>query len=101
MDDEMFNIDPNGLMENGKMILSEVKVIEDALQDIMDAKKMLEGWGSPNKDKYETKVNAILPKMKEMLNALKMYGTIAINTSERVINSENIIASRIDNDFEG
>ena len=101
MNEEMFNIDPEGLEEKGNFILSKEKEIEEALQEIDDAKKLLEGWVSPNKDRYEAKVNNVLPKMQEMINSLKMYGTVATNAAERVKNSENIIASKIENNFEG
>ena len=97
--DEIINIDPKGLEEKGKLILAEANNIKEALQDIEDAKNLLAGWISPNKDKYEAKVNNILPKMQEMVDALNLYGTIAVNKAEKVLASENIIASKIDEDL--
>ena len=100
MNEDVFNIDPEGLDEKGKFILAKEKEIEDALQDIIDAKKLLEGWVSPNKERYEAKVNNVLPKMQEMKETLKLYGTVATNAAERVRNSENMIANRIENNLE-
>ena len=100
MNEEIFNIDPDGLDERGRFILTKEKEIEDALQDVEDAKKLLAGWRSPNKEKYEAKVNTISPKMQEMKETLKLYGNVAINAAERVKNSENMIASKIENNLE-
>lgn len=101
MNDDIFNIDPEGLEEKGREILNKEKTIREALQDINDAKKLLEGWQSPNKEKFESKVNIILPKMNEMNEALKLYGEIAVKAAERVKVSENLIANRIENDLQG
>ena len=101
MNDDIFNIDPEGLEEKGREILTEEKTIRDALQDISDAKKLLDGWQSSNKEKFESKVNMILPKINEMNEALRLYGEIAVKAAERVKASENLIANRIENDLQG
>ena len=101
MDDAIFNIDPDGLDEKGKEILNEARIIEEALEEINNAKKLLEGWNSPNKEKFENKVNETLPKMSEMTEALSMYGKVATEAAVKVKNTEARVANEIDNDFLG
>ncbi len=101
MNDDLIKLDPEGLDEQGKLILTEGKTIEEALSDVKDAMKLLEGWQSPNKEKYEVKVNKVLPKMLEMVESIKMFGNVAISASEKIKARENVISTRIDEDLEG
>lgn len=95
-EDVSFSISSEELDEKGKMIVQQYKVIEDALKEIEDSKAKLASWKSRNKDKYETKINAALPKMQEMAEAVKSYGDVASLTSRRLDRAENILSDQID-----
>ena len=101
MNDDIINLDPDGLDEQGKLILTDGKNIKEALQDVSDARKLLDGWVSPNKEKYDAKIDVILPKMLEMVENIELFGNVAISASEKAKASENIIASKIDEDLQG
>ena len=94
-----FSISTEGLIEKGKEIEKESNVIKEALNDINDARSSLEGWVSVNKDKFDNRIAAVLPKMNEMTEVIDSYSKVAIQTSERATAVENKIASAIDNDF--
>ena len=46
--------------------------------------------------RVETKINAALPKMQEMAEAVKSYGDVASLTSRRLDRAENILSDQID-----
>ena len=99
MDDEIFNIDPDGLEESGNKLINEVKIIDEAIQDIIDARKLLSGWVSPNKEKYDAKVDTTMPRIQTMSDSIRLYGTVAINRALKARNSENQIANKIEEDL--
>ena len=91
-----FSISSDELDEKGKMINQQFRIIEEALQEIEEAKGKLASWESRNKDKYENKINTALPKMHEMANAIKSYGDVASLTSRRLNHAESVLSSQID-----
>ncbi len=93
-----FSISTEGLTEKGKAIADESKIIKEALNDIDAARKSLDGWVSANKDRFESKIAAVLPKMNEMTEVIDSYSGVAVQTSQRAEAVENRIASAIDGD---
>lgn len=96
-----FSISTEGLIEKGKEIEKEAKIISEALNDINDARASLEGWVSTNKDKYDSRIANALPKMNEMVEVIDSFGKVAIQTSERATAVEDKIANAIDNSYLG
>ncbi len=96
MNDLNVSINPESLDEKGKAILDQFKIIEDSIKEIEDSKAQLASWQSQNKDKYEAKINAALPKMHEMSEAISSYGSVARITSRAIVNTENKISRAID-----
>ena len=96
VEDGSFKISTEGLAEKGKEITREIMIIKEALADIEATRKTLEGWVSQNKDRFDSKVASVLPKMYEITEILESFGSVAINTSERAINLEAKIAAAID-----
>ena len=94
--DGNFSISTEGLTEKGKEIAKESQVIKEALADIDAARKSLEGWVSANKERFEGKMTAILPKMYEMTEVIDSYSGVAVQTSERAMAVENKIAAAIE-----
>ena len=94
-----FSISTEGLTEKGKEIANESNVIKEALADIDAARKSLEGWVSTNKDRFESKIVAVLPKMNEMTEVIDSYSAVAVQTSQRAEAVENKIANAIENDY--
>ncbi len=90
------SIDPEGLIEKGKIIGKESEVIKQALVDIDEARKLLDGWVSQNRERYDAKLAAAIPKMEEMTEVIDSYSGVAIQASERAVNVENKIARAID-----
>ena len=90
------NVNPEELENNGDSILALFKTIEEAIAEIQEATKGLASWQSVNKDKYEAKLNAALPKMQEMAEAIASYGNVAKITSRAIRNTESIISRQID-----
>lgn len=95
-EDMSFSISSEELDENGKAIVQQYKIIDDALREIEESRDKLASWKSRNKDKYEAKINAALPKMHEMAEAVKSYGDVASLTSRRIDRAENILSNQID-----
>lgn len=93
-----FTISTEGLTEKGKDIAAESAKIKEALADIDAARKTLDGWVSANKDRYNNRIDAVLPKMYEMTEVIDSYSGVAIQTSERATAVENKIAAAIEND---
>ena len=93
-----FSITTEGLTDKGTEIGDGSKEIKEALNDIDAARKSLEGWISANKDRYDSKVAAAMPKMYEMTEVIDSYSGVAIQTSARAEAVENKIASAIEND---
>jgi len=98
MDDLNFSISTEGLTEKGKAIYEQSKIIKEALVDIDNARKSLEGWVSSNKERFDSKLAAVLPKMYEMTEVIDSYSGVAVQTSARAVAVENKIAQAIDND---
>ena len=98
MDDLNFSISTEGLTEKGKAIYEQSKIIKEALVDIDNARKSLEGWVSSNKERFDGKLAAVLPKMYEMTEVIDSYSGVAVQTSARAVAVENKIAQAIDND---
>ena len=94
-----FSISTEGLSEKGKEIAAESKKIKEALADIDAARASLEGWVSANKDKFESKVIEMLPKMKELTEVIDSYSGVAVQTSQRAEDVESKIASAIENNY--
>lgn len=94
-----FSISTEGLTEKGKEIAKESNIIKEALNDINEARSSLASWVSTNKEKYDNRISAALPKMNEMTEVIDSYSKVAVQTSERAQAVENKIASAIDNDF--
>ena len=94
--DGNFSISTEGLTEKGKEIAKESAAIKEALADIDAARKTLDGWVSANKDRFENKINAVLPKMYEMTEVIDSYSGVAVSTSERAVAVENKIAAAIE-----
>lgn len=92
-----FMISTEGLFDKGKAIGKESKVIKEALQEINEARKSLDGWVSQNKERYDNKLANALPKMYEMTEVIDSYSGVAVQTSERAVAVENKIASAIEN----
>ena len=90
-----FSISTEGLSENGEKIAKENNIIKEALNDIDEARKSLDGWVSENKNLYETKVGDLMPKMHEMVDVIDSYSGVAIQTSQRAEAVEQKIASSI------
>ncbi len=96
MDDLNISINPELLDEKGVAINEQFKIIDDAINEIESAQSLLASWHSVNKDKYETKVKDVLPKMKEMADTINSYGNVARVTGRAIINTEKIISDSID-----
>ena len=94
-----FSISTEGLTEKGKAIADESRLIKEALADIDNARKTLEGWVSANKDRFDSKLAAMLPKMNEMTEVIDSYSGVAVQTSQRAEAVENKIANAIENDY--
>lgn len=97
--DANFSISTEGLTEKGKEIARESEAIKQALADIDAARALLEGWVSRNKDAYDAKLVAVLPKMYEMTEVIDSYAGVAVQTSEKAVAVENKIAAAIDNNY--
>jgi uncharacterized protein YukE len=93
-----FMVSTEGLHDKGKDLSQESKKIKEALKDIDDARKALEGWISKNKERYDNKVGKGIPKMYEMTEVIDSFSGVAIQTSERAVAVENKIAAAIEND---
>ncbi len=96
VENDNFLVSTEGLTEKGNEINNEAKAIKEALADIDTARKTLDGWVSQNKDKFDSKVANLLPKMYEIVEILESFGGVAINTSERATDIEAKIAASID-----
>ena len=96
-----FSISTDGLTENGKEIAKQSEIIKQALADIDTARKSLDGWVSVNKDRFESKIAQVLPKMYEMTETIDLYSGVAVETSERVIDVESKIATAIESNYGG
>ena len=94
-----FSISTEGLTEKGKEIQKESNIIKESINAINEARASLEGWVSVNKDKFDSRIVSVLPKMNEMTEVIDSYSKVAIQTSERAIAVENKIANAIDNNF--
>ncbi len=94
-----FSISTEGLTEKGKAIADESRLIKEALADIDNARKTLEGWVSANKDRFDSKLASMLPKMNEMTEVIDSYSGVAVQTSQRAEAVENKIANAIENDY--
>ena len=94
-----FSISTEGLIEKGRSIAKESNIIKEALNDINEARASLESWVSANKDKYDSRIANVLPKMREMTEVIDSYSGVAIQTSERATAVENKIAAAIDQNF--
>ena len=90
------SVNPEELADKANIILAQYKIIDEAINEINEAKAGLASWQSANKDKYEARINNALPKMVEMADAIASYGNVANITSQAIINTENIIAKNID-----
>ena len=91
MSDLNINVNPEALDEKGERILTQARVIEEALQEIETAKNGLNSWQSTNKDKYDARINNALPKMREMKEAVASYGGVAKETARVIRNTEAAI----------
>ena len=91
-----FSISTEELTEKGREIEKNSKIIRDALESINEARTSLEGWVSTNKDKYDSRIARALPKMQEMIDAIESFGRVAVETSNRAMETEQKIASAID-----
>ena len=96
-----FSISTEGLTEKGKEIAKQSEIIKQALADIDTARKSLDGWVSVNKDRFESKIAQVLPKMYEMTETIDLYSGVAVETSERVIDVESKIATAIESNYGG
>ncbi len=96
MSDLNINVNPEALDEKGQRILEQARIISEALQEIETAKSGLNSWQSTNKDKYDAKITAALPKMREMEEAVASYGGVARETSRVIRNTEAAISRTID-----
>ena len=94
-----FSISTEGLTEKGKAIADESRLIKESLADIDNARKTLEGWVSANKDRFDSKLASMLPKMNEMTEVIDSYSGVAVQTSQRAEAVENKIANAIENDY--
>ena len=92
MNDFNVSINPESLDEKGKEILAQFKVINDAINEIENAKQNLASWQSQNKDKYEAKIVNALPKMREIAEVISSYGSVAQITSRAILNTEEKIS---------
>lgn len=100
MNDLNIRINPEALDEKAKKILQEAKVIRESLEEIQNAKSALNSWESVNKEKYDAKINAALPKMHEMVQVIESYGGVAGATSGAIRDTENLISRAIDQNVE-
>ncbi len=91
-----FMVSTEGLSEKGSLINKEAMVIKQAIMDIDEARKSLDGWVSQNKDRYDSKLAMTLPKLNEMVQVIESFGNVALRTSERAINVENKISKAIE-----
>jgi len=87
-----FSVSTEDLDAKGTEIDNIYKDIEEALQEIEDAKKGIASWQSQNKDKYEARINKALPKMHEMGEVIASYGGVAHHTSRRLTDVEQKIS---------
>lgn len=99
MDGLDFSISTEGLIEKGEKIATESNNIKQALNDINEARTSLESWVSTNKDKFDGRIAAVLPKMQDMTEAIDSYSKVAIQTSEKATSVENSIANSIERNF--
>ena len=98
MSDFNFMVSTEGLQDKGREIGKESKNIKECLEEINQARKLLDGWRSQNKEKYDNKLATELPKMSELTNVIDSYSAVAIQTSARLVDVENKIATAIDSD---
>ena len=96
-----FSISTEELSEKGREIQNQAKIIEDALNDINDARASLNSWVSANKERYDSRIANTLPKMSEMANTVDSYGKAPIAVAARATETENRLAAAIDNSFLG
>ncbi len=99
MGEANFAISTEGLSDKGKEIGKETVNIRQALNDINEARALLEGWVSVNKEKFDNRIANVLPKMNEMVDVIDSYSKVAIQTSDKAIAVENKIANAIDNEL--
>ena len=96
MEDLNISINPELLDEKGVSINDQFKIIMEAIEGIENAQNLLATWHSINKDKYEAKVNDVLPKMKEMADAINSYGNVARVTGRAILKTEKIISDSME-----
>ena len=96
MNDLNISINPQMLDEKGVAINEQFKVVVEAIDQIESSQRHLASWQSSNKDKYEARINEVLPKMKEMAEAINSYGNVARITSRAILNTEKIISDSMD-----
>ena len=96
MNDLNISINPELLDEKGTAINEQFKVIVEAIEQVESSQSKLSSWHSTNKEKYEARMNEVLPKMKEMADAINSYGNVAKITSRAILNTEKIISGSMD-----
>ena len=100
MNDLNIRINPEALDEKAKKVLEQAKLIRESLEEIETAKAALNSWQIVNKDKYDTKINAALPKMYEMVEVIESYGGVAGATAGAIRDTESLISRAIDQNVE-
>ena len=98
MADFNFMVSTEGLKNQGRDVGKESRNIKESLEEINQARKLLDGWRSQNKERYDNKLAAELPAMFELTEVIDSYSAVAIQTSDRLVAVENKIASAIDSD---
>ena len=96
MNDLNISINPELLDEKGTIINEQFKIIEEAIAQVESSQSRLSSWQSTNKEKYEARLNEVLPKMKEMAAAINSYGNVAKITSRAILNTERMISKSMD-----
>lgn len=91
-----FAVSTEGLDEKGRVVEEQAKIMDEAMTEIEEARKVLDSWKSSNKELYDAKINRALPKMREMVDVVRSYGNVARVTSSRLRDVENRIRQSIE-----
>lgn len=93
-----FRISPEALDNDGQNIQEICRGMREVLDDTQKSMSVLDSWQSNNKLKYEERIKNALPKIYELIDAIDSFGSVARQTSRKIISAEDKIARSMDFD---